>query len=122
GPQSCSRPSLERMKSPLPLFLPPALVITLMAGARFTARGNDPSPAPGAGAKMLGFTEAHADAQAALEKKFDAHISADDQKNWMEQMASAPNHVGSPHDKANADFMLARFKEWGWDTRIETFQ
>ena len=37
-------------------------------------------------------------------------------------MSSAPNHVGSPHDKANAECILARFKEWGWDAHIETFQ
>lgn len=37
-------------------------------------------------------------------------------------MAAAPNHVGSPHDKANADFMVAKFNEWGWDAHIETFQ
>ena len=36
-------------------------------------------------------------------------------------MSSEPNQVGSPHDKANADFMLAQFKAWGWDARIETF-
>src|ERR1022692_3435671 len=73
-------------------------------------------------AKLLGFTDSHAAAQIALEKKLDEQISAVDQRAWLEQMSSAPNHVGSPHDKANADFMLAKFNEWGWDTRIETFQ
>ena len=36
-------------------------------------------------------------------------------------MSSKANNVGTPHDKANADWMLSRFKEWGWDARIETF-
>ena len=36
-------------------------------------------------------------------------------------MSSAPNHVGSPHDKANAEIPLAMFKQWGWDAQIETF-
>lgn len=84
------------------------------------ARGQ--TPAAGAPASLLGFTDAHSAAQAALEKKFDAQIQAAEQKAWMEQMASAPNHVGSPHDKANAEFMLAKFNEWGWEARIETFQ
>ena len=26
-----------------------------------------------------------------------------------------------PHDKANAEFQLAKFREWGWDASIETF-
>ncbi|HEU4967316.1 transferrin receptor-like dimerization domain-containing protein [Sphingomonas sp.] len=56
-----------------------------------------------------------------LEAKFDASISSEDQLGWLKQMSSAPNHVGSPHDKANAEFILARFKEWGWDAHIETF-
>jgi N-acetylated-alpha-linked acidic dipeptidase len=56
-----------------------------------------------------------------LEKSFDALISTADQQQWLQQMASAPNHVGSPHDKANADFQLAMFKQWGWDAHIERF-
>ena len=59
--------------------------------------------------------------QAALELRFDSMISATDQQQWLQQMASAPNHVGSPHDKANAEMQLALFKQWGWDARIETF-
>lgn len=74
-----------------------------------------------AAAPLLGFTETSSANQVALEKKFDALLKADDQKAWLEQMAAAPNHVGSPHDHANAEFMLGQFKEWGWDARIETF-
>ena len=48
-------------------------------------------------------------------------MSADDLRDWLKQMTSAPNHVGSPHDKANAEFQLAKFREWGWDAAIETF-
>ena len=57
----------------------------------------------------------------ALEKSFDALINPADQQQWLQQMASAPNHVGSPHDKANADFQLVMFKQWGWDAHIERF-
>ena len=57
----------------------------------------------------------------ALEKNFDAMISSADQLAWLKQMSSEPNHVGSPHDKANADFQLAMFRQWGWDAHIERF-
>jgi N-acetylated-alpha-linked acidic dipeptidase len=57
----------------------------------------------------------------ALEKNFDALISPADQLGWLQQMSSEPNHVGSPHDKANAEFELAMFKQWGWDAHIERF-
>ena len=57
----------------------------------------------------------------ALEQSFDALISSNDQLGWLQQMSSEPNHVGSPHDKANAEFELAMFKQWGWDAHIEQF-
>ena len=76
--------------------------------------------APGA-ADLEGFSSAAAAAEIQLEQRFDADLSAADLRSWLEQMSSAPNHVGSPHDKANAEFQLAKFKEWGWDASIETF-
>jgi N-acetylated-alpha-linked acidic dipeptidase len=57
----------------------------------------------------------------ALESRFDALIDPAEQSRWLEQMSSAPNHVGSPHDKANAEFQLAMFKQFGWDAHIEQF-
>jgi N-acetylated-alpha-linked acidic dipeptidase len=60
-------------------------------------------------------------AEPALEKSFEAEIHPPDLGAWLKQMASEPNHVGSPHDRANAEFELAQFKAWGWDAHIETF-
>ena len=57
----------------------------------------------------------------ALEQRFDALISPADQLAWLQQMSSAPNHVGAPHNKANADMQLALFRQWGWDAHIERF-
>jgi N-acetylated-alpha-linked acidic dipeptidase len=57
----------------------------------------------------------------ALERSFDALISPAEQQQWLKQMSSEPNHVGSPHDKANAEMVLALFKQWGWDAHIERF-
>ena len=73
---------------------------------------------------VLGATSALAAPPAspqALESRFDALINPAEQSQWLEQMASAPNHVGSPHDKANAEFQLAMFKQFGWDAHIEQF-
>jgi N-acetylated-alpha-linked acidic dipeptidase len=70
---------------------------------------------------LEGFSGAAAAAEMQLEQRFDSDLSAADLRSWLEQMTSAPNHVGSPHDKANAEFELAKFKEWGWDASIETF-
>jgi N-acetylated-alpha-linked acidic dipeptidase len=70
---------------------------------------------------MLGFTPEHATAERATEASFDAGLSAQAIRERLKQMASAPNQVGSPHDKENAEFTLAQFKAWGWDAHIETF-
>jgi N-acetylated-alpha-linked acidic dipeptidase len=71
--------------------------------------------------ELEGFSAAGASAETLLEQRFDAALSAADLRAWMEQMSSEPNHVGSAHDKANAEFELKKFREWGWDASIETF-
>jgi N-acetylated-alpha-linked acidic dipeptidase len=40
---------------------------------------------------------------------------------YDERLSARPHHVGSPYDKDNAEWMLARFREWGWDAKIERF-
>jgi len=57
----------------------------------------------------------------ALEAKFDGMIDPAELGGWLKTMAAEPNHVGAPHNKANAELTLAQFKAWGWDARIETF-
>jgi N-acetylated-alpha-linked acidic dipeptidase len=74
-----------------------------------------------AAAPMEGFTTDGAAAEARLEQRYDASLSADEEREWLAVLASAPNHVGSAHDKANADYLLGKFREWGWDASIETF-
>jgi N-acetylated-alpha-linked acidic dipeptidase len=72
-------------------------------------------------AEIPGFSASGAAAEAQLEQRFDADLSAAELRAWMQQMSSEPNHVGSAHDKANAEFQLKKFREWGWDASIESF-
>src|SRR5262249_40782695 len=39
----------------------------------------------------------------------------------MQRLSARPHHVGSPYDKDNAEWILAKFKEYGWDAAIEQF-
>jgi N-acetylated-alpha-linked acidic dipeptidase len=48
-------------------------------------------------------------------------IDAKNIGEYMRVMAARPHHLGSPYGKQNADWILARFKEWGWDAKIETY-
>src|ERR1700674_1838942 len=61
-------------------------------------------------------------ANADLERRFDAAINPAELGGWMKTMAAEPNHVGSAHNKANAEMVLGQFKSWGWDAHIETFE
>ncbi len=70
---------------------------------------------------LIGFKSASAEAERESEKAFDAAIDPAEMRSWLEQLSAEPNQVGSPHDKANADFQVAKFREWGWDAHIETF-
>jgi N-acetylated-alpha-linked acidic dipeptidase len=82
----------------------------------------EPAPAPAPEASSLeGFSASGAAVETALEGRFDADLSAAEERAWLQRLSSAPNHVGSPHDKDNAEFILAKFREWGWDAAIETF-
>src|SRR5262249_46843126 len=60
--------------------------------------------------------------EASLERSFDASVNPAEMKDWLKTLAAEPNHVSSPHDKKNADFILALFKKFGWDAHIESFQ
>jgi N-acetylated-alpha-linked acidic dipeptidase len=77
---------------------------------------------PGGGADvLLGFSARRAAEQQRLEQRFDADLAPAELRSWMQQLTSAPNHVGSAHDKANAEFLLKKFREWGWEASIEEF-
>ena len=101
-----------------------ASLTACLATCALTCAAGAESPAgasPAGAVEIQGFSSGGAAAEAQLEQRFDSDLSAADLRSWMEQMSSEPNHVGSIHDKANAEFQLKKFREWGWDASIETF-
>ena len=70
---------------------------------------------------LQGFTRASSATEREWETKFRALPSADNQREYMRRLTARPHHVGSPYDKENAEWILSKFKEWGWDAKIETF-
>src|SRR5437870_1773649 len=79
--------------------------------------GLAPSPAD----DLRGFTAESAKVQSDWEGKFRAIPSPDSLREYMRHLSARPHHVGSPYDKDNADWILAKFKSFGLDARIETF-
>src|SRR5581483_3405986 len=72
-------------------------------------------------AAFTGFTAASTQTERDWETKFRAIPSPDNQREYMRRLSARPHHVGSAYDKDNAQWILARFKEWGLDAHIETF-
>lgn len=71
---------------------------------------------------MLGYTPDGSRQELALESRFDAALKRDDIRDWLQRMSSEPNGVGSPHDKANAEWMLKQFRAWGFDAHIAKYE
>src|SRR5437773_1263674 len=88
----------------------PAFALLLLALA--------PSPFP---TDLRGFTPESAKAEREWETKFRALPSPDSLREYMRHLSARPHHVGSPYDKANAEWILAKFKSFGLDAQIESF-
>ena len=71
---------------------------------------------------LIGFTPESSVAERALEARFDSQLNAENLRTWLKHLTRHPNHVGSPGAKENAEWMAARFREWGFDTRIEEYR
>ena len=70
---------------------------------------------------LQGFTRPNSATEREWEAKFRALPSPDNQREYMRRLSARPHNVGSAYDKENAEWILSKFKEWGWDAKIETF-
>jgi len=77
--------------------------------------------APSPAGDLRGFTAESAKAQREWETKFRAIPSPDSLREYMRRLSARPHHVGSPYDKANAEWILAKFQSFGLDAQIEQF-
>ncbi len=70
---------------------------------------------------LQGFTKTSSASERQWEQKFRTLPSPQLMRDYMQRLSARPHHVGSPYDKANAEWILSKFKEFGWDAHIETF-
>ncbi|HVH67648.1 MAG TPA: transferrin receptor-like dimerization domain-containing protein [Gemmatimonadales bacterium] len=73
-------------------------------------------------ADLRGFTAESTKAEREWEAKFRAIPSPDSLRENMRRLSARPHHVGSPYDKDNAEWILAKFKSFGLEAAIETFE
>jgi N-acetylated-alpha-linked acidic dipeptidase len=67
------------------------------------------------------FISAQSSSPGSVDERFREMTQAANIRSYMQRLSARPHHVGSPYAKDNAEWMLARFKEWGWDASIERF-
>jgi len=70
---------------------------------------------------LPGFTRESSSVEHKWEAKFREIPGPQNQREYMQRLTARPHHVGSPYDKENAEWILSKFKEWGWNAQIETF-
>ncbi|HEV7446550.1 MAG TPA: hypothetical protein VGO18_28535, partial [Steroidobacteraceae bacterium] len=87
---------------------------TLVCSATLASAATSPT-------QLFGFTAEESAAQRSIEQRFDADLKAEDLSAWLKNLSSEANHIGSPHDKANAEFVRDQLEQWGWDAQIEEF-
>ncbi len=70
---------------------------------------------------ILGFQKESAAKELARETAFQDQLSAVNMDRWMKKMAAEPHWVGTEFGRKNAEWMLAQFKSWGYEARIDTY-
>ena len=70
---------------------------------------------------LLGYSAESSRAEHQWEEKLRAIPSPENLRAYMQRLSARPHHVGSPYDKDNAEWIAAKFKEFGLDTHIEQF-
>jgi N-acetylated-alpha-linked acidic dipeptidase len=96
------------------MSLPRALPL-LTVGLALASPGRAEAPPP------LGFAAEGWKRQSTLETRFDAALDPALLRDWMRRLSARPHPVGSPYGREVAEFLAARFREWGYDTAIEEF-
>ena len=71
---------------------------------------------------LAGFSGDGSRAERQWEQKFRSAISADNIGDYAKLLSARPHHVGSAYDKHDEEWLASKFKEWGWDVHVESFQ
>lgn len=73
-------------------------------------------------ATIKGFTAASSAKQSQTEQQFDQQLSNVNVGQYVKELSARPHHLGSAGGKAVAQSVLKKFKDYGWDAKIETYQ
>jgi N-acetylated-alpha-linked acidic dipeptidase len=91
----------------------------LIPAAALAALALVATPFAQAPAPIRGFFEHSVQAQREREERYRALPKADNLREYMRVIAEEPHHAGAPGSRKVAEYVLARFKEWGLEAAIE---
>ncbi len=77
--------------------------------------------APQGETRLAGYTDASSKTELDWERRFREIPDAKRAHENMLFLAANPHNVGSEAQRKNAEWILAKYKEWGWDAHIEQF-
>jgi N-acetylated-alpha-linked acidic dipeptidase len=97
-------------------------VLAVAAAFLLSATSPSSSHAEGPRSELAGFAPSSTTVELSWESKLRALPSTDRMRESMRRLTAHPHHVGSPYDRDNAEWILARFREAGLDASIEQFQ
>lgn len=92
------------------------IIVFLTVVPAMLAAGQSPSSAP-----IFGFGPETSKAEQTWEARFKTIPDAKRVHANMQHLAAHPHNVGSDYQRQNAEWLVARYKEWGWDAHIERF-
>jgi len=95
-----------------------AVFCAIVASQLLAAQAKEEKALPPA---LLGYSSQTSQEEQGWEQKFRDGIVPDNVRENMRRLSARPHHVGSSYDKDNAEWILSKFKEWGFDAQIETF-
>lgn len=72
-------------------------------------------------APLAGYSVESSRVERDWEQKFRSTPDPANLRAYMQRLSAHPHNVGSPYDKDNAEWILAKFKEFGLDAHIESF-
>jgi N-acetylated-alpha-linked acidic dipeptidase len=70
---------------------------------------------------LFGYSAESSRTERQWEEKLRAIPSPENLRSYMQHLSARPHNVGSAYDKENAEWILAKFKEFGLDAHIEQF-
>ena len=70
---------------------------------------------------LAGYSSESSRVERQWEEKFREIPSPDNLRAYMQHLSARPHNVGTVYDRENAEWIAAKFKDFGLDTHIEQF-